>query len=154
MSWTAVENAILTYWAANTTVAAANRALDSFNGPRFEPPAINTATPATAIWCRLTNVTLPRTTRPFGIGSAAHRYYEGLVYRQVFIPRGFAEAIADSIIEAELALFHRKTLASGLVRFRDCYVPERIPPSEDDAAWSQVNVVNPYYVIDPATAEN
>jgi hypothetical protein len=154
MSWAAEQNAILAYWAANTTVASANRALDAFNGPAFVEPMIDPTAPASAIWCRLSVVTLPSTTRPFGIGSAAHRYHDGLIYRQIFIPRGFGEAIADSIIESEVELFHRVSLASGLVRCRDCYTPERIPPDEDDAPFVQINVVNPYYVIDPATAES
>lgn len=155
MTWSLVENAILAYWVANTTFAAPLRALDAYNGPAFRPPAIVPATWTDAIWCRLTNVPIPRSTRPFGIGSAAWRYYEGLVYRQIFYPRGFGEGAAvDAFVESEVALFHRQSLAAGVVRFRDCYAPERVPPTSDDAAWAQINVVNPYYVIDPATAEN
>lgn len=156
MSWSAVQNAILAYWQATTTVPEALQALDGLNGPAFDPPAIDPTsaeTAAASIWCRLSVVTLPRTARPFGIGSPARRYYEGLIYRQVFIPRGFGEEIADELIEAEEALFHRKTVAE-LVRCRDCYAPERVPLQERDGQWWAVNVVNPFYVVDPALAED
>lgn len=155
MTWAAEQNAITARWDAACPITSTRRAYDAFNAPAFTPPAIDTANPANAVWTRLAIVTLPRTARPFGIGSAAHRYHEGLIYQQIFYPRGFGEAFIDATIEAAVLVFHRQSLGSPiLVRCRDTEPPARVPPESDDAPFLQVNVTTPYYVIDPTTAES
>lgn len=146
MSWSTVQNAVLARWIAACPIPEARQAMESFNGPKFLPPAIDTVTPANSIWVRLTVNPFRGTSRAFGLAQNAHNWRQGQLVQQIFYPAGLGEAFLDSIVDASVLIFHRQTLA-GIVEFRDAEDPERIPDT-DDPKWAQINVVTPYVVIE------
>lgn len=146
MSWSDVQDAILARFVAACPIPEARQAMDSFNGPKFTPPAIETATPANSIWVRLTVNPFRGSSRPFGLAQSARNWRQGQLVQQIFYPAGFGEAFLDSVVDASVLVFHRQRLA-GIVECRDAEDPERIPDS-DDPKWAQINVVTPYVVIE------
>jgi len=149
MTWSAEQSAIFDHWRDNAPVAAALRDESDWNGQKFNPPKINPASPSSAVWVRFSQRAVQRSGRPFAIGGSAPTYRQGLIYQQVFYPRGFGDSIADSIINAAVALFHRQLLsASPQIQCGDTHPPERIPPDDESAEWMQVNVLTPYEVIE------
>lgn len=148
--WDAEQNAIIARWRATCPVAAARRDESDLNGKAFTPPAIDPSSPASSIWVRLAIRASTRSGRPFGLGPTAPNYREGLIYQQIFYPRGFGEAFVQSYVEACWSAFHRHELSASApnAQCRDSHPPDRIPADSNDASWRQINVVTPYFVID------
>jgi hypothetical protein len=147
VSWSAVQNAILARFDAVCPVPLARRALDSFNAPKFDPPAIDTAAPANSIWIRPTINPYPGTSRAFGLAQNANNWREGRIVLQVFYPAGLGEgAYLDPVVDAAVLVFHRQYLGAS-VRCKDSEDPLRITETEDPE-WAQINVVTPYVVIE------
>lgn len=149
MTWSAEQLAIFAYWRANAPVAQAYRDESEWGAAAYNPPKVSTTSPASVIWIRFVQRAVQRSSRPFAIGGSAPTYRQGLLYQQVFYPRGQGDAIAHTVVNAAVALFHRKLLsASPQIQCGDTHPPERIPPDDDTAEWVQVNVVTPYEVIE------
>lgn len=146
MSWSDVQDAILARFVAACPIPEARQAMDSFNGPKFTPPAIDTVTPANSVWVRPTVNPFRGTSKAFGLAQNAYNRRQGQLVQQIFYPAGLGEAFLDSIVDASVLIFHRQHLAA-LVEFRDTEDPERIPDT-DDPKWAQINVVTPYYVTE------
>lgn len=149
-AWANESNAIIARWRAQCPVPAARRDESDLNGAKFDPPNLDPATPANSIWIRLAIRAVPRSGRPLVLGPDAPNYRQGLIYQQIFYPRGHGEAFVQSYVNTAWEAFHRYTLSASSPEARclDSQPPERIPAQSDDAQWRQINVVTPYYVID------
>jgi len=152
MSSAAVDNAILAHWVANCPVAAALRCFDAFNSPPFTPPTIDPASPTyptDCIWIRLSISWNSRGARAYGIGANAPRYWDGLIFQQIFYPKSIGEDAVATIADSARAVFHRADVGSPVVaRCKDSGPPERIYPEESDPQFAQINVMTPVYVIE------
>lgn len=154
MSWTQEQDAIWAYWRANRPITAARCDESDWNAPTsdgkpFNPPVLDTTTPANSVWIRFSQRAVARSARPFAIGGSAPTYRQGLVIFQIFYPRNFGEDFVAATIQSCWAMFHRRLLsATPQIQFGDSQPPERMPPSPDNAEWMQVNVLTAYEVIE------
>jgi hypothetical protein len=149
--------AIVTQWRANCPVVEARRCYTQLGGPPFNRPQISltaitnsnrSATCAALVWVALSITGSPRSGRQICLDpTTGHTHREGNVYQQIFFPDGFGLDFVLPIVDTARGVFHRDSLASGVVRFRDSDAPIRIhTPEFAEAGWGQFNVVTPYYV--------
>lgn len=146
MSWTSEQNAIRSRFSTLTTIPAARLAWDGLNGPVFNPPTVNPADPAAALWARLGLAPVPRSGQPLAIGETGPDYREGLIIIQHFAPAGLGEDILTAKVDESNAIFHRATFSNVICR--DADAPDRVGLDES-GEWFQINAVIPYYIVDP-----
>lgn len=149
--------AIVAHWQTNCPVVDARRAYTDLGGPAFNRPVIPAAetiatgtvdaTLSALVWIRLSLTGVSRSGRPMGIDPNSQTHREGLAVQQVFYPLGYGLKFVLAKLDLARAVFHRETLSSGLVRFRDSDAPVAIDiPDNDAAGWGQFNITTPYWV--------
>jgi len=156
-------SAIVARWLTNCPVAEARRCYTQLGGSPFDRPQINTSTITNAnrltslqalVWIQLSIQGFIRSGRQMGIDPNCQSHREAMVSQQVFYPEGFGLDFVLPIVDDCREIFHRVTLSSGLVQFRDSDAPMRvyeedmrvIGPRSREAGWGQINVNTPYYV--------
>jgi len=148
VSWTTEQNYITARFDAQCPVSASLRDYSALGGPMFNPPAIDPASPSSAVWIRLEIFSVPQSSRPFAIGGAAPNYREGFIVQQIYFPAHTGEAYVSTTVDTCRSIFHRYTFnaSSPEVKGRDAGQPDRI--QGEFGEFSRIDVLTPYYVIE------
>lgn len=160
MSSVATEReAILTRWIANCPVAASRRDYSALGGKPFDRPQVPSIASITSsnretvmgglVWIRLAIDGVPRSARPQGIAPDCPQRRVGIVTQHIYYPLGWGEDFVRTKIDLARAVFHRQSLSSGLIQFRDSDAPDWIEMPEDlRAGWGRVDCATPYWVTE------
>jgi len=153
--------AILTRWHAQlpVTLPAARRCYTDLGGGPFNRPQIpsvasittgnRTATLQAAMWVRLNVSGIRSGARPLGIDPACKTRRIGIVTQVLYFPLGFGLDWVLPVVDQLRAIFHRQSLSSGLVQFRDAEAPDWVELPDDLAAgWGRVDCANAYWVTE------
>lgn len=152
----AAYTAIVTYWRANCPVVTARRCFTDLGGPPFDRPTIGTITNAgrvaecaALVWIRLGIDGIGASTRPLGIDPACKTRSTGVVTQFVYYPLGYGLDFVLPIVDTARAVFHRQSLASGLVQMRDAWAPEHVElPDDRSGGWGRIDCQNPFWITE------
>lgn len=153
--------AILTRWHAQlpATLPSARRDYTLLGGPPFNRPqlpspgSITTANRTTqlqsAMWIRLDVTGIRSGARPIGIDPTCKSRRVGIATQILYYPLGYGLDWVLPVVDTLRAIFHRQSLSSGLVQFRDAEAPDWVSLPDDMAAgWGRVDLANSYWVTE------
>lgn len=159
MSLATAYGAIVTRWTGQTSFGATRRAYTDLGGPPFDRPQIPSAGSVTnanrlsvmtgVMWCRFDIRAIAGSERPQGIDPSCPTRFVGMVTRSIYYPLGYGFDFVLTRLDLERAIFHRQSLSSGLVQFRDCGAPEQIDlPDDRKAGWGRVDLDNEFWLTE------
>lgn len=158
MSMATAYGAIVTRWTGQTAFGTNRRAYTDLGGPPFERPTFTAgsvtnanrkATMTGLMWCRFDIRPISGTERPQGISPDCPSRWVGVVTRSIYYPLGYGFDFLLTRLDLERAIFHRQSLASGVVQFRDCGAPEHVDlPDDRNAGWGRVDLDNEFWMTE------
>ena len=150
--------AIVTQFNANCPIASALRDTTEIGGPAFTRPTFNKAAVtnlnratklADAVWVRLGIDFVNGSATPQGIAPTSPTRTIGFVRQHIFYPAGFGSDFVLSVVDTSRSIFHRQTLSSGLLQFRDADAPVAIELPEDmSAGWARFDVQTAFWMTE------
>ena len=148
---------IVTLWRANCPVAAARRCFTDLGGPTFDRPQIPSPASITtsnretklagAVWIRLQIDGIAGSAYQMGIDPACKTRRIGSVTQHLYYPLGYGLDFVLPLVDSARAIFHRESLSSGLIQFRDAEAPLMVEiPADTSAGWGRFDLENTYWV--------